>query len=82
MGFFPVDDNTLDYMRRTGRTDEEVAIVETYCKEQGLFRLDSAPTPIFTRTLGFGHVNRSAFVGWTKATARPDLVGGHEEVIQ
>ncbi len=52
MGFFPIDDNTLEYMKRTGRTDEEVAIVEAYTKEQGLFRLDSDPVPTFTRTLG------------------------------
>lgn len=51
MGFFPVDGVTLDYMRRTGRTDEEVALVEAYTKEQGLFRSDDAPLPQFTRTL-------------------------------
>ena len=52
MGFFPMDDVTLDYMRRTGRTDEEVALVEAYAKAQGLFRSDDAPVPTFTRTLG------------------------------
>ncbi|MCL4136432.1 UNVERIFIED_CONTAM: hypothetical protein GTU68_019807 [Idotea baltica] len=51
MGFFPIDDNTLEYMTRTGRTAEEVAVVEAYTKEQGLFRNDSDPTPTFTRTL-------------------------------
>jgi aconitate hydratase len=51
MGFFPIDDVTLDYMRRTGRTEEEVCLVESYTKAQGLFRLDDAPTPEFTRTL-------------------------------
>ena len=40
MGFFPVDAETLDYLRRTGRTDDEVELVERYCKEQGLFRTD------------------------------------------
>jgi len=38
MGFFPVDEQTLDYLRLTGRTDEEVELVERYCKEQQLFR--------------------------------------------
>ena len=51
MGFFPVDDVTLGYLKRTGRTDDEVALVESYMKEQGLFRSDSAPLPTFTRTL-------------------------------
>jgi aconitate hydratase len=36
-GFFPVDDETLRYLRLTGRSDELVTLVEAYCKEQGLF---------------------------------------------
>ena len=51
MGFFPIDSVTLDYLSRTGRTDEEVELVEVYTKQQGLFRLDQTPTPVFTRTL-------------------------------
>ena len=51
MGFFPMDEETLNYMRRTGRTDQEVALVETYAKAQGLFRTDDAAIPKFTRTL-------------------------------
>ena len=51
MGFFPIDSVTLDYMRRTGRTDEEVELVEVYTKAQQLFRTDDAPIPTFTRTL-------------------------------
>ena len=37
-GFFPADEVTLSYMRLTGRSDDEIALVETYCKEQGLWR--------------------------------------------
>lgn len=51
MGFFPVDDETLAYLRRTGRTEEEVILVEAYYKAQGLFRTDDTPDPIFTDTL-------------------------------
>ena len=40
MGFFPVDDGTLDYLRQTGREAANVQLVERYCKEQGLFRRD------------------------------------------
>jgi aconitate hydratase len=51
MGFFPVDDQTLEYLRLTGRTKDEVQLVERYCKEQQLFRTDAAPTPTFTKQL-------------------------------
>ena len=51
MGFFPVDAETLNYLRRTGRTSTEVDLVERYTKEQGLFRTDETPDPEFTSTL-------------------------------
>ena len=51
MGFFPVDDETLRYLARTGRTAAEVDVVERYAKAQGLFRTDDTPEPRFTDTL-------------------------------
>lgn len=51
IGFFPVDDETLSYMKRTGRTAAEVDLVERYYKEQGLFRTDASPEPEFTSRL-------------------------------
>jgi aconitate hydratase len=51
IGFFPVDDETLAYLRATGRSAELVDLVERYCKEQGLFRTDSSETPLFSDTL-------------------------------
>ncbi len=48
MGFFPVDRETLDYLRRTGRPEELVNLVERYTKEQGLFRTDEMPDPAYT----------------------------------
>lgn len=51
MGFFPVDNETLAYLRRTGRTPDEVQLVERYYKEQGLFRTDAAAVPVYTKTL-------------------------------
>jgi aconitate hydratase len=51
MGFFPVDDQTLRFLRQTGRTKAEVDLVERYTKEQGLFRTDSAPVPTFTKVV-------------------------------
>ena len=49
-GFFPVDDETLNYMRLTGREDEQIALVEAYCKAQGLWR-EPGSEPVFTDTL-------------------------------
>ena len=50
-GFFPVDDATLTYMRLTGRDESAIALVEAYCRAQGMWRLADAPDPIFTDTL-------------------------------
>ena len=51
MGFFPIDKEALRYMTRTGRSPEQVKLVETYMKEQGLFRTDDTPDPDFTEVL-------------------------------
>jgi len=73
MGFFPVDDETLRYLRQTGRTDEEVDRVERYSKEQGIFRTDRTPDPDFTDTLELD-----------LATVEPSLAGPkrpHDRVL-
>ncbi len=49
-GFFPTDDETLRYLRRTGR-GKSADLLEGYAKEQGLFRTDDTPAPAFTDTL-------------------------------
>ena len=51
MGFFPIDDETLNYMRRTNRSEEQVQMVERYCREQGLFHTPSTKTPQFIDSL-------------------------------
>jgi aconitate hydratase len=48
MGFFPVDEETLKYLRLSGRDEQHVQLVEAYTKEQGLFRTDATPDPVFT----------------------------------
>ena len=48
---FPIDDETLRYLRMTGRTDEVIARVEAYAKAQGLFRTDDSPEPAFSESL-------------------------------
>ncbi|MCA8996742.1 MAG: aconitate hydratase AcnA, partial [Planctomycetaceae bacterium] len=51
MGFFPVDDETLRYLERTGRSKETVDLVERYYKEQGMFRTGDGSELEFTATL-------------------------------
>ncbi|MFC3395421.1 aconitate hydratase AcnA [Brenneria rubrifaciens] len=49
-GFFPVDQITLEYMRLTNRSDEQIALVEAYSKQQGLWR-NAGDEPVFTSQL-------------------------------
>jgi aconitate hydratase len=50
-GYFPVDEETLAYMRFTGRDEDTVALTEAYAKAQGMWREADAPEPVFTDTL-------------------------------
>jgi aconitate hydratase len=50
-GIFPVDDETLRYLRLTGRGEEQIALVEAYYKEQGLFHTAGSPEAEYTQTL-------------------------------
>src|SRR5512146_19295 len=51
VGFFPVDRETLSYLKFTGRHAGQVKVVEAYCKLQGLFRTDDTPDPVFSDAL-------------------------------
>lgn len=48
IGFFPVDNEALAFLRSTGREEEQVKLVEAYYKEQGMFRTDDMADPVFT----------------------------------
>lgn len=50
-GFFPTDEKTIEYLKFTGRSDEQVALVEAYSKEQGLWLSEGDADPVFTSTL-------------------------------
>ncbi|MBO9711274.1 aconitate hydratase AcnA [Sphingomonas sp.] len=63
-GFFPIDERTMDYLRLSGRPEETIALVEAYCKAQGMWREADAPDPIFTDTLELD-----------MGTVRPSLAG-------
>ncbi len=64
MGYFPVDDESLVYLRRTGRTAAEVQLVERYFKEQGLFRVD-----------GHAPLNYSQSLKLDLSTVEPSMAG-------
>ncbi|MDE1152919.1 MAG: aconitate hydratase AcnA [Micavibrio sp.] len=50
-GFFPIDSETINYLRFTGRDEQRVQLVEAYAKAQGLWRDANSPDPVFTDTL-------------------------------
>ncbi len=50
-GIFPVDEETLRYLRMTGRTEEQIALVEAYCKEQGLFHSRQSPEAVYSQVV-------------------------------
>jgi aconitate hydratase len=50
-GFFPVDDDTIDYLRNTARPEARVALVAAYAKAQGMYRTKNTPDPVFTDVL-------------------------------
>jgi len=75
-GFFPVDQQTLDYLRLSGREEEQIALVEAYCKAQGLWREDGADTPDFAATL---HLDMSSVTPNLAGPKRPqDRIGVNE----
>ena len=51
-GFFPVDTDTLGYLKATGRSPSRIQLVEKYAKAQGMFRTSNSPDPVFTSKLG------------------------------
>jgi aconitate hydratase len=67
-GFFPVDDETLNYLRLTGRSVDQVNLVEAYCKTQGLFH-DS------THESAHAHIKYSEYVHLDLSTVVPSLAG-------
>ena len=78
MGFFPIDAETLRYLRQTGRTDEEVDRVERYAKEQGIFRTDSNARSGVHRRAGAGSGHGRAQPGRTQAAAGPRAAVANE----
>jgi aconitate hydratase len=63
-GIFPVDTETLRYLRMTGRSDEQIALIDAYCKEQGTFHTKNSP-----------HATYSEVVELDLATVEPSVAG-------
>ncbi|MFB9145834.1 aconitate hydratase AcnA [Halomonas alkalicola] len=84
-GFFPVDEETLDYLRLTGRDDAQVALVEAYCKAQGLWREPGAE-PVFTDTLALDMGEVEASLAGPKRpqdrVALSDMAAAFEAVME
>src|SRR5579885_2035882 len=74
MGFFPVDQETLEYLKFSNRDAGLIALVEAYTKEQGLFRTDATPDPVYTDTLELDLAQvRPSLAAPTPPHARVDL---------
>ncbi len=52
VAIFPIDDMTLDYLKLTGRDDQQIALVEAYARAQGLFRTATSPDAVYSETMG------------------------------
>ena len=78
IGFFPVDEETLAYLRFTGRPATQVALVEAYCKAQGLFHTADAPEPVFSRHARAGPRHRRAEPRRPEAAAGPRPAQGRQ----
>ncbi len=68
MGFFPVDKKTIEYLRLTGKKENNIGLIENYCKEQGLFRSEGTMTPVFTESL---HLDMSTIQPCLAGPSRP-----------
>jgi len=73
-GFFPVSQQTLDFLTFTGRNEDTVALVEAYAKEQGMWRGADTPDPVYTKTLELDISSvKPALAGPSRPQDRVDL---------
>ena len=74
-GFFPVDGKTIDYLRTTGRSDDRIALVEAYCRAQGMFRDSTTADPEFTSVLELDLASVQASIAGPKRPQDRVLLG-------
>ena len=82
VAIFPIDDRTLEYLRLTGRSAEQIALVEAYAKAQGLFRTDATPDPEFADTLSLDLGSGRAEPRRAAAAARSRAARGRKAVVR
>ena len=82
MGFFPVDSETLAYLRFTARAEDQVRLVEAYTKEQGLFRTDQTPDPIFSDRLELDLASVVPTMAGPEAPARQRAANASEGIVR
>ncbi len=80
-GFFPIDEKTMDYMRLTARSEENIALVEAYAKANGFWRFDDAPEPVFTDTLELDMATVTASLAGPKRPQDRVSLGKVDEVF-
>jgi aconitate hydratase len=84
-GFFPIDQETINYMTLSGRDEERIALVEAYAKVQGLWRDETSPEPEFTDVLRLDIASvTSSLAGPKRPQDRVDLsnaAGGFRDVV-
>ncbi|HEV2107281.1 MAG TPA: aconitase family protein, partial [Thermomicrobiales bacterium] len=79
---FPVDDETLRYLTLTGRSEEQVDLVERYCKAQSLFRTDEMPDPEFNELLELDLQNVEPSVAGPRRPQDRVLLGDVRETLR
>ena len=78
-GFSPIDDDTIRYLKDTGRPAEVVALVAAYAKAQGMFRVKTTPDPMFTDVLKLDLVHGRALARRAQAPAGPRRLEGSQD---
>ena len=78
-GFFPIDDDTIRYLRDTGRSAEQVALVLAYAKAQGMYHTKTSSDPLFTEVLKLELSSVEPSLAGTKTPAGPRAAQGGQE---
>ena len=81
-GFFPVDKETINYLTMSGRDAHRIALVEAYCKAQGLYRETGSADPVFTDTLSLELGDVVPSMAGPETSRRPHRADRHQERLR
>ena len=82
IGFFPVDEESFNYLRSTGRDEELIQLVKAYYQAQGMFRTDDTPDPVFTDTIELDLSTVVPKPVRSKTSTRPDRTEQNERSME